>query len=313
MKTYCRKILRAGSLFLFAGCNALILSGDVAAQPGKVRPAAPKSTKVDPKQPEPSKKNVTWNASYTVTIKGHGEQKGELQGEPDIKWWVDRTFVGKMSLMGPTQLRSGDNKVVPGWESYENYGAKANPPTVKVTIKDRLEKFLEGPGEIGTHENRTDITVWEGDPLVTGGAEDLTALAINPEKRTYWVVLAVFLRSPKKDFRMARYSVINRSAEGYGGKPTDEVSKPIEDMISLADIPMPNGDHLMRGRNMLTIIFPNAVTREHPDSPLPASYPYLIDFPKTCFKPTEPFFQGIEDTKTKVDICVEFSFFKAPQ
>ena len=300
MKTHHRNIL----LFLFAAAPGFMLPGDVAAQPRKPRPAATQST--------PEKKYVTWNVSYTVTIKGHGEEKGETQGAPDIKWWVDRSFVGKMPLMGPTQLRNGD-KVVPGWESYENYGSKSDPPTVKIIIKDRLEKFWEGPGEIGTHENKTDVTIWEGDPLEIGEAEDATALAVNPEKRTYWLVLTVLHRGTKKNFRMSRFTVIDRSAEGYGGKPTHEVSKPLEDALSLDDIPMPDGDHLTRGSHGLWIIFPTAQTQKGSDGPLPASYPYLIDLPKTCFKPTEPFFQGIEDTKTKVDICVEFALFKAPQ
>ena len=309
---YQKRRLSTVSLVIFAASMGLIFSGNVAAQPGKTRTAPARSKKIAPKVKPPKKEYIQWNVSYTVTIKGYGEVRGEIQGEADIKWWVDRSFVGKMRLDGPTQLRN-DIEVIPGWESYENYGPKADPPTVKVTIKDRLERFLEGPGEIGTHENKTEVTIWEGDSLITGGAEDATALAVNPEKRTFWVLLTVFLGSTEKNFRMSRFAVIDRSAEGYGGKPTREVTKPLEDLISLDNIPMPNGELLTRGRRGLWVVFPESQPGKQSESPLPSSYPYLIEIPKTCFKPAEPFFQGIDDTKTKVDICVEAVLTKAVQ
>ncbi len=291
------------TLFLLS-CVAFLFAGVVIGQARKVRTVAKKPA---PTESKTEKKNFTFDVTYKVTIKGNGEQKGEMQGEPDIKWTVDRSFDGKMRLLGPTNLRSGD-KDVKGWESYENYGSKANPPTVKVFIKDRLEKFWEGPGEIGTHENKTDVTVWETDTLETGEAEDLTSMAVNPETRKYWVVLGVYYRIPKKTVRMSRFTITDRSAEGFGGKPTHEVSKPLEDLIRVEDIPMPSGDHLDGGRYGMAILFPGRSGQG--DVSLPVSYPYSVSFSQTCFKPLAPFFEGIADTKTKVDICVEFSIWK---
>lgn len=304
MKMHFRKIRLMALLLLFAACIGFVVPDNVKAQ---VRNARPK--KVTPKEPTPEKKYITWEVAYTVTIKGNGEQKGEIQGDPDIKWWVNRSFVGKLRLLGPTPLRN-DDKVVAGWVSFENYGSKANPPSVKVIVKDRLEKFIEGPGEMGTHDDRTTVTVWEADTTETGKSDDASALAVNADTRKYWVVLPVLQPSIKKNVRMARFTIADRSAEGYGGLPTHEVSKPLEGEIALGDIRMPRGDNLETGRSGSWILFPKSKGGQ--DDTLPASYPYQISFPRTCFKPTEPFFEGIEDTKTKVDICVEFSMWKVP-
>ena len=149
-----------------------------------------------------------------------------------------------MRLDGPTPRREG-GEVIPGWVTYENYGPSARPWIVNVKIKDRIEKFWEGPGEIGTHEDRTEVTVWEGSPAVSGPADDLDALAVNDEKRTYFVVLNVVPSSTEKNIRMSRFTIFDRSEAGYGGKPTHEVTKPLEDKVSISDIPMPKGDYLV--------------------------------------------------------------------
>jgi hypothetical protein len=309
MKTNHRKIRQLNtSFFLFATCIGFMLSSEAPAQPGKARTPATRSKKITPKTEPPKKEYVNWYVSYTVTIKGNGELKGDTQGSPDIKWWVDRSFVGKMRLDGPTPLRNG-NSPVPGYESYENYGPSARPWTVNVKIKDRIEKLWEGPGEIGTHEDRTEVTVWEGSPTVSGPPADLDTLAVKKETQTYFVLLTVIPKSTDKNIRMSRFTIFDRSDAGYGGKPTHEVTKPLEDQIAISDIPMPNGDHLssFRKNSWITSTKPKGG-----EDTLPPTYPYTIEFPRTCFPPKAPFFEGIADTKTKVEICVEFLLSKIP-
>ena len=307
MKTNYRKTLQlTTSLFLFATCIGFMLSSEVVAQPGKTRTAT-RSKPIKPKVEPPIKEYVIWYVSYTVTITGNGVLKGDTQGAPDIKWWVDRSFVGKMRLDGPTPRRDS-GKIVPGWEAYENYGPKASPWTVQVKIKDRIEKFWEGPGEIGTHEDKTDVTVWEGDPLLPGGSDNYSGLLVNPEAKTYGVTLALFPPSTEKNIRMSRFTIFDRSEAGYGGKPTHEVTKPLEDQIRLSEIPTPwGGEHLLRGTRT-PVIMSNADFEQ-----LPPTYPYTIEFPSTCFPPKKPFFEGIAETQTKVKICVEFLLSKIPR
>lgn len=308
MKTHYRKSQLA-TLLIFAACSGFFLPIDVAAQPATTRPAATRSKKITPKAAPPRKEYVNWYVSYTVTIKGKGEIKGELQGEADIKWSVDRSFVGRMRLDGPTPRRFRGKAVDPEWETFENYGPTARPWTVNVKIKDRLEKVYEGPGEIGTHEDRTDVTVWEGDPTVSGPPEDLDALEVNKEKRTYFVILTVVPKSMDKNIRMSRFSIYDRSEAGYGGKPTHEVTKPLEDQIAIRDIPMPKGDHLESFRKNSWISTGKTGAGE---LTLPPTYPYTIEFPRTCFPPQAPFFEGIPETQTKVEICVEILLSKIP-
>jgi hypothetical protein len=293
-------------LLILASVIALIFSADAYAQRG--RTATTRSKKTTPKVTTPAKETVNWHVSYTVTIKGRGEVKGVMQGEPDIKWSVDRSFVGRMRLDGPTPRRE-NGKVVPGWVTFENYGSKARPWTVNVKINDRIEKFYEGPGEIGTHENKNEVTVWEGGPALIGPAEDLSALGVNPTTGTYFVVFPVVPKSIEKNIRMSRFAVIDRSPVGYGGKPTNEVTKPIEDMIAIDDIPTPRGEYLMPFRKGSAVIFPASGAGHEP---LPPTYPYTVELRRTCFKPREPFFEGIEETKTQVDVCVEFLLSKVP-
>jgi hypothetical protein len=247
-----------------------------------------------------------WHGQFKVTISGHGNHAAELMGEPDIEWWIDRSYSGSFVLSGPRVFRdTAGGPVDKTKDSYVCEITRTNPWKVTVSVNDKVVRFLEGPGEIFTHENTTVTTTWQQLHPEEGDASRVE-LVVNRKAGNYYFLFPLLPKIKTKNVRMVRQTTIDRSAMGYGGKPTHEVQPAMEDMIGVDSIAVPKMDLFLGRQNPVVLPNPEASV------PLPASYPLIIEVKKTCLPPAKISIAGVPDGKASVEVCYEYTLSKAP-
>lgn len=243
-------------------------------------------------QAKPAK--TVWYVDFTITMKGKGQKEAEREGESDIFWEINRTYYSNMEFVG--------NNSMPN--EFRSQNEKTKTPSVHVTIADRLLIFNKGPGEIGTHEDKTVETHWDGDFIETGSGLN-ARLETNNQAATYnvWIPFIPY-RSKTKEIKMTKQTTIDRSAVGYGGKPTHE-ELPIENSLVGSDsLGVPTLDEVF-GHKM-------GVIRHWKELPMPLNFNTIWKYDSGELEPDEPFIKGVPDSQTNLKIRVIYRFSRTP-
>lgn len=237
---------------------------------------------------------TVWYVDFTVTMKGKGQKVAESEGESDIFWSIDRTYYSNLELVGSN----------PTLNEFHSQDSKAKPASVHITIADRLLTFNKGPGEIGTHQDTTVETHWDGDFTEIGRGLN-ARLEVNNQRATYNVWIPFVPSSTKlKNIKMTKQTTLDRSAVGYGGKPTREELPIEETLVGNNSLGVPTLDEIL-GHQM-------GVIRHWREMPLPLNFNTSWTFDSGELEPDEPFIKGVPDSKTNLKVRVIYRFSRTP-
>jgi len=276
-----------------------------------------------PKRAASPKPKVAYYADFKVIIVGRGTKPSEHIGDPEIRWAITRTYKGQMELTGPHPVYRNSSmtsrgKRIPTSDKYEVEVSRTKPVTVHVNVNDMVQRIWNGPGEMGTHEDKNRVTIWEEDADEAG--EGLGAgLYVDNETAKYTLIIDVVPEVKEHKVRMRQWTFIDRSDAGYGGKPTREFLTEADEFVSVNSLVVPEVP-VFYPVMALDRIGSTTIVREQPwlmpeggmEFPLPSTYPDKIEQRQKCYEPAKPMITGVPDSKTNVRVCVEYRFSKTP-
>jgi hypothetical protein len=270
------------------------------------------------------KPKVVYYGDFVVRVLGKGRKESQHLGDPLIQWSIARKYTSRMELTGPypfyrNSTRTSRGVLVPTSEEYKFDVSKSNPWKVHVKVNDLTQRFWEGPGEIRTRENKKQVTIWEEDAVESGVDGMGASLFIDKKNGTHFVTIGLVPDTPAHNVRMRQWLFVERSAAGFGGKPTSEFFVEAEELVSINSLSIPLVPPLVPimtfdyvGSQAVLRHLPWLTQDDQRDEPLPDTYPDKIERPQKCYTPSAPMIAGVPDSQTNVKVCIEYRFSKTP-
>ena len=285
----------------------------------EIKPTAPK-----PKKPTPTP-DSSWYISYEVDIKGHGTVNDKPGEGDETTWSIDRKYTGTVELnfespglpetKDAAEMRASiKNNMIMKWTHYSpKTGASIDDLDnffipIHIVINDKYQTLVKDEGEGSAFENTTVLEEWKAD--CDERTNNILSLVfykksrhhIQPEYDVTIPLVPHSFKSEKANVTLSTTTSIKRSPFGYDDKPTSEIVRDPDKLISASEIKIPSLRGVLKDGDVHPFI---PMTLELKDGG------YEMDWGEN--PPDEPMISGIPETETGVEIHIYYRFVKKPK